>query len=145
MSTTTGPNLATARRAVERLMDDTCVVTRDADGTLDADFEEATGRLLPQAPETLYVGPCKVKSEGLLSGTHGAQEGGGTINPRIYTGAIPLDIDGVATPVFQVGDLLTITSSRRDPELVGRAFRVGETRYGTFSVSRKFVLEHRET
>jgi hypothetical protein len=79
-----------------------------------------------------------------MSGTHGSAEGGGTVRPRVYTGAIPLDIDGVSTPEIPVGAVLTLTSSRRDPLLPGKTYRVGEARYSTFSVSRKFVLEFRE-
>lgn len=146
MSTTTGPNLAPAKRAVEKLMDDTCTITVDEHGVLDGTVDQDTGRLVKRDPHPglIYDGPCKVRSEGLVSGTHGAPEGGSTINPRIYTGAIPLDIDGVLTPEIPVGAVLVVTSSRRDPELVGKEFRVGETRYGTMVVSRKFVLEFRE-
>lgn len=127
-------------------MDDACTIDVDPEGATDNSLEQATGRLIPLAGDrtALYSGPCKVKSEGLISGTHGTAEGGGTINPRIYTGSIPIDVDGVPTPEIPVGAVLTVTSSRRDQQLVGKQFRVTESRLGTFSVQRKLVLEYRE-
>lgn len=141
MSTTTGPNLAPAKAAVERLMDDTCTITRDPQGEDDSQFDGNTGQLFADQgdPEPVWTGRCKVSSAGLISGTHGEQEGGATVNARIYEGAIPID-----APEILIGDVLTLESSRRDLLLVGKQFRVTDVRYGSFSVSRKFVLELRQ-
>jgi hypothetical protein len=111
----------------------------------------ATGELEPPDPDTTVVyddatigdggrglgARCKVtpKSEARPIVT---LEGGTQVLPRYYDGSIPWD-----APAVYPGDVLTITSSRRDPQLVGKSFRVRESLTSTMLVARRLVLELR--
>ncbi len=134
----TGPDLSSARAAVEALMDDTCLITRDVEQFSDDVLDPVTGVLVPPAPDTIniYSGRCKVSPEGVQPSER--REGGVDVYARTYRGAIPW-----GSPMPQVGDLMSITSSYRDPELVGKVFRVKSVAVSTFLVSRRLELELR--
>lgn len=117
----TGPDLSPAVAAVERLMDDTCTITRDPAGTDDAVLNQVTG-LLEDNPESLiYSGKCSIRmsAAGVAS----------------YI-TIPL-----SAPELLAGDVVLVTSTRRDPSLVNQSFTLKKPLYGTMSVSRKATLE----
>lgn len=134
----TGPDLSTARLAVEALMDDTCTITRDAEGFSDDVLDPVTGRLAPPNPDTtsVYTGRCKVSPGGTQPSER--EEGGSDVHARTYNGSVPWD-----APMPAVGDLLTVASSHRDPQLVGKSFRVQSVAVSTFLVSRRMQLELR--
>jgi hypothetical protein len=138
VATTTGPDLTGARAAVERLMDDTCTISSDPEYTADDTLDEETGELLRPAPDaaTVYDGPCLVSAERITPSS--SAEGGTTIETRVYHGLLPWN-----APVPVVGSLLTVTSSRRDPELVGKVFIVRGVAFKTKLVSRRLALELR--
>lgn len=121
MSTTTGPDLTPARLAVERLMDDTCEIRRNVDGVDDAVLNQATGLLEDPTPlEPFYTGPCSLRMS--------AQGVASTI-------AVPL-----AAPELLPGDVVKMTSTRRDPVLVGEAYVIKKPLYNSMAVSRRAVL-----
>jgi hypothetical protein len=150
VSTATGPDLSTAREAVEALMDDTCEISWDAQGVGDDVLDEETGDLLAPDPDSGLVydattlgdggrelgGRCKVASIGRDPRT--TTEGGVAVLTGLYNGSIPWD-----APVPPVGATFKITSSRRDPDLVGQEFIVKDVAFGTFLISRKMTLEIR--
>lgn len=135
MSTSTGPNLASAQRAIEKMMDDTCTITR---GDGEPVLNTASGSMVIDDPTEVYSGKCMLSPEGDRLGV--VVEGGGSVRPTTYRGSIPIDSGG---DDVVPGDILTVTSSRRDPGLVGQTFRVDRALSGTFAVSRKFRLERR--
>lgn len=134
----TGPDLSVARVMVEALMDDTCTITRDPEQFSDDVLDTVTGRLVPPNPDTIsiYEGRCKVSPQRTQSSER--QEGGVDVYARKYNGSIPWN-----SPMPVIGDLLLITSSYRDPQLVGKVFRVQSVEVSTFLVSRKMQLELR--
>ncbi len=150
MATETGPDLSTAVEAIEALMDDTCVIDRDPDAELDNVLDTVTGALTrPEGhPFRVYdettTGeggrPLGAKCKVTKSNTQMkySQEAGRAVRTAAFMGAIPVD-----SPMPWEGDILTVTSSRRDSELVGLTFRVGEVVVSTFAVQRKFELELR--
>jgi hypothetical protein len=122
VSTTTGPDLTTARQAVENLMDDTCTIYRDVEGTADDGLDPETGELLLPDPDAdlVYAGRCKLAP---------------TL-PGAYSCGLPWD-----SPEPAIGDVVTVDSTRRDPDLVGKTLVVRDVLYSTFLVSRKLTLE----
>jgi hypothetical protein len=121
MATSTGPNLTSARDAVERLMDDTCLIRRNELGVHDGVLDPQTGRVLEPADATVvFTGRCKIKHRG-----EGERQ-------SMYEIGYP--IGGLAPAE---GDEVTITSARRDPKLVGLRLRIYEVVRGTFAIQHK--------
>lgn len=119
-------------------MDDTCVITHDASGPGDDVFDQDTGTLTPPAPDTveLYDGRCLIRRESVGKVI---LEGGAYVGDRDYVARLP-----ASTPEVPRGATLTVTSSRRDPQLVGKVFRVLEVSIGTFLIARRVTLELRD-
>lgn len=131
-------------------MDDTCTIIRDSQGTADDVLNTVTGSLVPPAPDTVTVydgatlgdagrelgGRCKVSAAD--PATDVRRQGGVDIFETAYNGSVPWD-----APMPAIGDVLTITSSRRDPELVGQEFRVTAVGVSTFLISRRLRLDKR--
>lgn len=139
MATDTGPDLTVAVDAIEALMDDTCTITLTS-GVGDDTLDIATGELVPVGTPTLiYDGRCKVAPAG-QDRDRAVNEGGRDVGVREYKGSIPL-----TAPTPPRGSVLTITSSRRDPELVGKSFEVKDLLMSTFAVQRRMSLELRQS
>lgn len=124
-------NLDPARTAAESTMLDTCTVTRDGPGRRDDTFDEET--LTYTAPTgdatTVYTGKCTcaaIANRGDGSSSQGGQD--------IYGDLWQIKIPATAAP--QVGDIVTVTASAFDDELVGQEFTVVSVRGGTRAVTR---------
>lgn len=119
-------------------MDDTCDIVTDT-GVGDDVLNPDTGTLVTVGvPITIYSGRCKVSPAG-QDRDRAVEEGGRNIGVREYRGSVPL-----SAPVPPRGAVLTLTSSRRDPALVGKAFEVKDVVMSTFAVQRRLVLELRQ-
>ena len=131
---TTGPNLASAKRAIEKLMDDRCVIRFDVEGAGDDTFDEDTLLEAPPAFDSLYVyqGRCMVRTQGATE----TNLAGRVVPSRSYHVKIPVD-----APVIPRGAVVTITAARRDPQLVGQRFTVQDAKTSTFAVSRELTCE----
>lgn len=120
------------RTEAEGRMVDACTITR-ASG--DPTFDENTGTYTPASTSSIYTGPCEVKITDSL--TVQVEEAGGGVAPVArLTVKVPASVENV-----RIGDLVTITSSLLDPELVGRVFTVNALHYKTFATSRRFQVE----
>ncbi|MFI5688603.1 DUF6093 family protein [Streptomyces sp. NPDC051636] len=127
------------RRVVERMLDDELRLWRDPDGGADDVLNETTGLLEPPdgAGEVVWEGRGAVVPMGqpaLLVPLDGSIAQMPTTTA--YQAMLP-----IAAPCASPGDLLTVISSSRDPQLVGRRFRVGDTAVGTFAVVRLVRLQ----
>lgn len=128
-----------ARRVVDRIMDDQVEVWRDSAGRTDDVLDETTGRLVRPSPD-----------EGLVWDGLGAVmpisrpaitrpvSGSVAIEPPTtdYQAVLPVD-----APALRRDDVIRVAGSvrpggPRDPELVGRRFRVSDVAVGTYSVVR---------
>jgi hypothetical protein len=158
VSSATGPNLSTAVAKIEALMDDACIVTYDAEGERDDTLNRTTGAVAHPGSDssTIYNkdtvgtagrsladtdetgGKCKVSPASQSDIASLVTEGGDQQTTQFYKASLPVD-----SPVLPEGAVLTIVSSRRDPELVDKVFRVREPRFSTFTVSRKYLVELR--
>jgi hypothetical protein len=151
MASTTGPDLTTAREAVERLQDDSCIITRAGAAVLN----QVTGKMESPAPATIYNaaslgeggrsladkdgtgGRCSINYPSNTQPSY-REEGGRQILRSVPEARIPLD-----APLVLEGDILTVISSRRDPQLVNQSFRVSDVVEKSMVVSRRLVLEKR--
>lgn len=151
MASTTGPDLSAAKEAVERLQDDSCIVTRVSTAV----FNETTGKLEYPAPATIYSaaslgeggrsladsggtgGRCSVNYPSSARAQY-RTEGGRQILDSTPEARLPVD-----APLVREGDIFTVVSSRRDPQLVNQVFRVSDVIEKSMAVSRRIVLEKR--
>ncbi|MFF4051938.1 DUF6093 family protein [Streptomyces chartreusis] len=128
-----------ARRVVGRILDDKLEVWRDGAARLDDVLDESTGQLIPPAPDALLVwdGLGAVMPWGRPAITKPV--GGAAIREpptTDYQAVLP-----VQGPQLRPDDVVRVAGSvrpggPRDPQLVGRGFRVSDGHVGTYSVVR---------
>lgn len=118
-------------------MDDTCTITQDSLGAFDDVLDEETGRLVQPSSDSsvVYDGKCLVGLDVVDGGID--VEGGREYSGQKYRASLPWNAD------IPVGSVLEVTSSRRDPQLVGMKFNVKAVSYKTMLVSRRLALEPR--
>lgn len=112
-------------------MDDTCDVSRPGAESLE-DIDPITLRRIEAAATTIYSGRCSVGSAS-RPGSPIVNVGGDQQGLTGYSLSLPLYL----APELRAGDLVRVTSSRRDPDLTGRVFKIDEVLYKTFAISRK--------
>lgn len=148
MATKTGPDLSFAEVAIERLMDDTCAITRDVGGTASGTLDRNTGKIVDTSVALVYgdglsggTGKCSLAST-TISSLQFREEGGESIADTSYTLSLPLSFLRLHPECEPAeGDVVQMTTSRRDPAEVGRGFKVGKVLTRTMSVSRKLILQ----
>jgi hypothetical protein len=118
--------LARGRAAAIRLMVDTCTIQHTTGQTTNT----TTGDVTPTY-SLLYTGPCKVQGGDAASGQDVAEAHLAVLSPVLH---VPIDVTGVVE-----GDVVTITASVNDPELVGKVFRVQGPHHKSFATARRFV------
>ncbi len=139
MSTTTGPNTRAGELAMVRIMDDTVDIDRPPTSA-SLVLDQGTGELLPGSYSSVYSGPA------LVRGAAGApsDRGGQLANESNQTLYLPLpwlrDHPGQEP---EYGDRVTVTTSRRDPLLVGRQYVVQDVEAGSIVVARKCSIQYR--
>ncbi|GHJ28575.1 hypothetical protein TPA0910_30080 [Streptomyces hygroscopicus subsp. sporocinereus] len=128
-----------ARRVVGRILDDKLEVWRDGAGRTDDVLDETTGKLVPHAPDEglVWDGLGAVMPLGRPALTQPVS-GSVAVEPPItdYQAVLPVD-----APVLRRDDVIRVAGSvrpegARDPQLVGRRFRVSDEAVGTYSVVR---------
>jgi hypothetical protein len=121
--------LLAGRAAAEALMVDECTVVRPGDRQLD----ENTGQFADTS-DPVYEGVCKFQAT-LASGkspTAGSYE--------FTVQELRLDLPVSAGPVA-VDDVVTVTASVFDAQLVGRVYRVVELFHKSFATAQRCRLE----
>ncbi|GGV02485.1 hypothetical protein GCM10010211_82290 [Streptomyces albospinus] len=128
-----------ARRVVGRILDDRLEVWRDSAGRADDFLDEGTGRLLRPAPDEVLVwdGLGAIMPMGRPAITKPV-DGAVSVEPPTsdYQTVLPIEAPGL-----HQDDVIRVAGSvrpdgPRDPQLVGRRFRVSDEGVGTFSVVR---------
>jgi hypothetical protein len=133
VATETGPDLSFARRTVESLMDDTCVVVRPR--VLDEEGLAEAPRIYPPEDDPAEDGPCMVGDESVM----GSPEASDAYR-FAHRASLPAETLGV-----QEGDVLIVKTSRRDPDLPGNRYVVRRVGEKTFLLTRRLVMERFET
>ncbi len=122
--------LARGRAAALAGMIDTCTITRVTSVTTDPD----TGVQTPTTA-TVYEGVCRVQQRS-AGGTRPVDAG------EAYSLMLRLEVQLPNSAVgIAVSDLVTITASVNDPDLVGRAFRVHDLAHKSEATARRLGVE----
>ncbi|MEW2300053.1 DUF6093 family protein [Streptomyces sp. NPDC006655] len=132
-------DLSGVRRVVERLLDDELRLWRDADGDSGDKLDEETGELRSagQASVPLWEGSGAIVRPGQLSAVPPLDAMVASLPASTaYQALLPL-----SAPQARVDDMLSVSRSVRDVQLVGRRFRVAEVAVGTYAVVRVVRLE----
>lgn len=129
--TATGVTLR-ARAAAEALMVDACTITRPAT----AHTTDPTTGAVSYASGSLYTGKCRVQ---MLQGTRGdaleqATERAISVQDAIVS--VPMTVTGL-----RVDDVVTVTASVLDPDLVGRPYRVTSMTRKTYLTARRLICQ----
>ncbi len=111
---------------------DACTITR---GGGEPTFNPTTGAYTTPAGSTIYTGVCEVQiSDGLNART--SEAGGQVVTERRVTVKVPISVVGV-----EVDDIVTITASALDADLVGQTFRVLAEFAKSFATARRLQVE----
>lgn len=121
--------LLRGRTAAESLMLDACTVQRPGGSMTDYD----TGVVSPILT-SVYTGACKVQQTGTQSSNPTA--GGHSFTVQFSRVDFP-----VAAGPFLVGDVVTVTASALDAQLVSRKFRVVELFHKSYATAQRTRVE----
>jgi hypothetical protein len=120
--------IARGRAAAEAGMVDTCIIRRPGVDVTDP----FTGEVTPQLTD-VYQGKCRIQQRRSQAREEDAGEA------YILVQAVELQLP-VSLTGLQVDDQVTVTASR-DPDLVGRLFRVHDLAYKTDATARRPQVE----
>jgi hypothetical protein len=125
--------LARGQAAAEAGMADACVIKRlNSSSTTDP----VTG--YPTATyTTLYTGKCRVQQAVAVSRPHSVGE------DEVLIVRFDLQLPVAGTEGLQVNDIVTITASVNDADLVGRDFQVWELAHKSEATSRRVGITER--
>jgi hypothetical protein len=140
----TAGQLARARAAAADLMDDTCTVVRRTLGALN----EETGQhahtdvrvyppvIDPEDEDEIDAGPCRVKqSEGARPSQADAA------GQLVAQTALTLSLPPATSTGVQDNDIVIIRTSKYDPSLPGKEYRIAGPHGQTHATARRFPIE----
>ena len=120
--------LARAQAAALALMVDTCTIRRLASTSTNAD----TGVITPTYT-TIYSGACKVQQR--VPRATPQTVGEAEVFVAHMELHLPVTVTGVASD-----DLVNITASAHDPDLLGRSWRIRSLAHKSFASARRFSM-----
>lgn len=123
--------LARGRTAAEALMVDTCTIQHKTGEATDLDVGTTT-----PAYATVYAGKCKVQVSSQHAGSATSRDVG---QAGRLIGELEVHVPVSATGL-QPDDLVTVTASALDPDLVGRTFRLRGMAHKSFLTARRFPM-----
>jgi hypothetical protein len=121
--------LARGRAAAQALMVDTCTITRVTGTTTDKD----TGVVTETVTE-VYTGRCRVQ-QGTTGQGNRLDPGETSVVLLRLEAQLPMSVVGLAE-----GDVLTVTASPHDGDLVGRRFRIHDLAHKTHATARRVLV-----
>lgn len=114
-------------------MVDTCVVTRNEEGTEDENWDAVTMTYTGGDPDAeVYSGKCYIS---MTNTVQEIEEGGQLTSQTRYYLNIPLE-----SPDTTDGDICTVLSSLNNPDLVGETFVLRDEETGTYKVKRRIHM-----
>lgn len=114
-----------------RLMVDACTITRVTGETTDLQTGQVT-----KTTSTIYAGPCRVQQLTAGGVARPATVGEAQRFQQPLTVQVPMSVTGV-----QSGDVVTVTASVLDADLVGRSFWVRELAHKSHLTARRLGIE----
>lgn len=122
--------LARGRAAARRLMVDACLIRRAGSVTTD----DLTGQVTtPYTP--IYLGACRVQTTIAMGNRTDAGE------VSVVVLRLELQLPVVGSEGVRRGDLVSITASTNDTDLINRTFRVRDLHHKTHATSRRLQIE----
>lgn len=121
--------LARGRAAALAGMIDTCTIIRQTNGAMD----ENTGRI-QRSEQPIYEGVCRVQNQRAMSRTEDVGEDRALLLPLEIQ--LPVTATGLC-----VGDIITITASVNDPDLVGRVLAIRDLAHKSEATARRVRAE----
>lgn len=122
---------------------DTCTITRAPEtATLDLDTLDLT----PDAGQTIYAGPCRVRPRGSQEQDVQVGDLHETLGPYVATLPALATADGITTGDpndVRVDDYLTVVTAS-DPSMAGRWFQVRHVGWSSWQIDRRLGLDDRE-
>lgn len=118
------------RAAAEALMLDACTIARTTGSSTDPD----TGVVTPTT-STAYTGKCKVQQSKVPIGEP-KDLGEASILVVHLEVHVPMSATGI-----QVDDVVTVTASALDPDLIGRRFTVRGVAHKSFLTARRLDVQ----
>ena len=106
-----------------------CTITRATPGT----FNPATGAITPGTPTTIYTGVCLVRP----NAWEGSDTQVGQQEVRYRGARLKLPPD----TAVEKDDIVVVTASQHDPELVGRSFRITDVPHDDWQIGRVAIRE----
>jgi hypothetical protein len=126
--------LAAGRAAAERLMTDSCRITRTSREAA-GEFDPDTGRHEQPDPDDVYEGRCRVQVTDSLN-AQTPDFGGRVVTVQKAVVQLPIGAADV-----QVGDVVEIKAAGSDPALVGRRYTVAASHAKTHATARRVQVE----
>lgn len=117
------------RIAAERNMVDACTIQHRTGSTSDPETAVVTPTY-----STLYAGKCRVQQK--IPVAKPATVGEAALWLERLELQVPTAVTGISS-----NDLVTITASQLDPDLVGRTFHARELGHKTHMTARRFQIE----
>jgi hypothetical protein len=125
------------RRRFESRMDDAVAITHNPFGLSESPMNPNTGKPTTDSTSAVYSGKALLKP---VVRPELVTEGADVLELQYYECHLP-----ISAPVPHVGDEVTVTACVRDPELVGRKWTVTDVPLATYAISRRFMLQQRES
>lgn len=120
------------RAAMRRLMSDTCTISRG--GSAEPTYDETLREMVAAAGTAVYAGPCRVKARPTEDRV--VELGETTVSLRSYVVSLPIDATGI-----KVDDVVVVTSSALDGDLVDKQMRVLDVQAGSHVTARRLICE----
>lgn len=121
------------RTAADARMVDACTLAHPGG---DPTFDDGT--YTPDPATTYYTGPCEVQLEGSIA--QESEAGGAEVTFERLIVKVPISVEDAA-----INDVVTITDSLLDPDLVGQVFTVTSTHAKSFATARRLQVERTST
>jgi hypothetical protein len=129
--------IADLRAEFETVMTDTCTVTRNgAPSGPPFTPDPVTGLVPTSAAVTVYSGPCSTKVPGSGARVRMHESAGDEVHLLFSVLSVP-----VSAARLLVGDLVTFTGSKFNPNLPGMVFRVTDLMPGSHPVTQRVAIE----
>lgn len=125
--------LARGRTAAEVGMVDACTIQRRSGGTTDPN----TGYPVTQPYTAIYTGKCRVQQQVAVARPHEVGE------DHVEVVRFDIQLPMVGSEGLKVTDLVTITASAHDADLVGRTWLIGELAHKSEATARRVGMIER--
>jgi hypothetical protein len=116
--------------AAEALMVDTCTISRVTNRTTDTSTADVTETRIP-----VYAGPCRIQQHARTDSREDIGEA------SLILVRFELQLPVATSAGIAAEDIVTMTGSALDPDLVGREFTVMQVAHKTHATARRMQVQ----